>query len=291
MKKISIVLATYNGAKYVAAQLDSILCQTVMPHEIIIVDDCSKDDTWELLNSYNFLKTEVVLLKNPENLGVIETFKRGISYATGDFVALCDQDDIWLSNKLQIQLESFEMLDSEQLIKPIVVLSDLQLMGSDGKDLNRTFWKAHNMQPLKTDFSKSLVFNEAVGCSMLLNRSMVSLIEKMPSEILMHDHWIYMIGKSFGLCLVVDVPLIRYRSHEESVTAKIKPSLVNRIFNTIGNLFSKDYLERNIKQAILFRTQYEVNLTKEQREILDRLISLKRKSYILKKIKTSIICK
>lgn len=100
---ISVIIATYNGEKYILAQLESILNQTLVPDEVIIRDDCSKDNTVHLIKKFivdhnlNNWKLKV----NKENRGFVKNFYQALSEANGDFIFLCDQDDIWLSNKIE----------------------------------------------------------------------------------------------------------------------------------------------------------------------------------------------
>src|SRR4030067_269521 len=98
-KSIGVVLCTYNGEKYLREQLDSILCQTRAPDQILILDDCSNDRTIEIIE--NFLKKDgrIRLIRNETNLGYARNFEKGISLCETDFIALSDQDDIWFNDK------------------------------------------------------------------------------------------------------------------------------------------------------------------------------------------------
>ena len=99
MSKISVCIATFNGEKYISSQLDSILNQVVPVHEIIISDDMSTDNTIEIIKNCN--NPIIKIFINKERLGVAKNFENAIKHANGDFIFLCDQDDIWLKNKTQ----------------------------------------------------------------------------------------------------------------------------------------------------------------------------------------------
>lgn len=106
--KVSVVLCTYNGEKYIREQIDSILYQTYPIHEIIIQDDCSTDNTFSILNEYQLKYSIIHVYRNPMNKGVNPNFFNAISKATGDYIAISDQDDIWENYKLELQIQSIE---------------------------------------------------------------------------------------------------------------------------------------------------------------------------------------
>ena len=103
---ISIAMATYNGEKFIEEQLDSILAQTIKDFEIVICDDCSNDRTFFILEQYAKKYPLIKLHKNTKNLGFRENFLQAINLCTGDFIALCDQDDIWNEKHLEILLNN-----------------------------------------------------------------------------------------------------------------------------------------------------------------------------------------
>ena len=101
---ISIAMTTYNGARYLREQLDSILCQSVTDFELVVCDDCSTDNTFSILQEYAENDPRINLHQNEKNLGFKRNFERVIKLAKGDFVALCDQDDVWTKNHLEVLL-------------------------------------------------------------------------------------------------------------------------------------------------------------------------------------------
>lgn len=104
--KISIVICTYNGAKFLGEQLDSIVSQSLSPYEVIAQDDGSSDETWNILLEYAERYPYIKVYKNPKERGINNNFFSAIKRATGDLIAISDQDDIWESNKLEIMSKS-----------------------------------------------------------------------------------------------------------------------------------------------------------------------------------------
>ena len=97
---VSVVMATYNGERFIAEQLESILTQTYSNLEIIIVDDRSTDQSYTILESYAAKDTRIRLFRNEQNLGYVKNFEKGLSLAGGVYIAPSDQDDIWLPHKI-----------------------------------------------------------------------------------------------------------------------------------------------------------------------------------------------
>lgn len=105
---VSIALASYNGSKYIREQLDSILCQSYQNFELIICDDCSTDNTWQILEEYAKKDSRIKIYRNATNLGFKNNFEKVISLCSGEYLALSDQDDIWESHHLDILLKNID---------------------------------------------------------------------------------------------------------------------------------------------------------------------------------------
>ena len=112
-KKVAVLISTYNGEKYIREQLDSILNQTYKNIEIVIRDDGSKDSTIEIIKEYQQKNTNIIL-KEGTNIGFLKSFFKLLELANADFYAYCDQDDIWLENKIKLAVESLEKLDDSK---------------------------------------------------------------------------------------------------------------------------------------------------------------------------------
>ena len=115
---ISIAMTTYNGARFVESQINSILNQTIADIEIIICDDNSMDDCVEIIQKIQTRDTRVKLIQNKEKIGVVRNFEKAIAACQGSFIALCDQDDVWSPNKLEVQLNQYVILRQKELVIP-----------------------------------------------------------------------------------------------------------------------------------------------------------------------------
>ena len=116
--RISIAMTTYNGADYLLEQLESLRTQSLMADEVIIVDDCSTDNTVDLLNMYiqKYHLDNWILIKNSSNIGWRKNFRKALQKTTGDVVFLCDQDDIWNKDKISLMVKEFHKSPSIELL-------------------------------------------------------------------------------------------------------------------------------------------------------------------------------
>jgi glycosyltransferase involved in cell wall biosynthesis len=201
MNNISVAVATYNGEKYLAAQLDSILQQTHPAIEIIIVDDCSCDNTWSILQKYAEQYPQIKLHQNEANLGACLSFAKAISLCNGDYIALADQDDVWLPNKLAALLDNIG--DS------LLIHSDAFIVDENLNILANTFSKGVMNQ---TNFIDYLFANNVTGCTCMFARDLISKSFSMP-DFYMHDHYLAISASYLGTIKYLPQPLIYYRQH------------------------------------------------------------------------------
>ena len=135
MEQIDILLATYNGQKYLNEQLDSILNQTYNNFRLIISDDASSDDTKKILEEYKKKDSRIEVYYHEENLGYVKNFEFLLSKVENEFYALADQDDIWLQNKIENAVKSLNENNAD------LYFCDLLLINDEGKEIGNSFWK------------------------------------------------------------------------------------------------------------------------------------------------------
>lgn len=184
-------MATYNGEKYLRQQLDSILAQTVPFTELIICDDNSSDHTWEILQEYSKNDSRIKIYRNKPNLGFVKNFEKGISLATGDYIALSDQDDIWLPRHLEILLNTIGDAD--------LAVADAKLIDEEGNDLKETLSHATHLDYVPKDDIKKLYFmifyiSQYHGMTMLLTKRLAQKAVPIPEEFEFHDRWLALLA-------------------------------------------------------------------------------------------------
>lgn len=207
MVKISVAMATYNGAKYLAEQLDSIFAQTLAPNEVIIVDDCSTDNTWQFLGECAQRYPQIKLYRNEDNLGVVKTFEVALTLCTGEFVALADQDDYWLPNKLELLMAN---IGANWLIHSDAYIVD--------DNLNMISESYSGIKPYHDNsLTMYLMRNNVTGCTVLLHRNLLKLVLPFPPDVIMHDHYLALCAKFYDRLTYLDFPLLKYRQHNQNV--------------------------------------------------------------------------
>ena len=209
-KKVSIALCTYNGAKYIEEQLETVINQTYKNLEIIVIDDCSTDETVTIINKFAERDNRILLHQNKQNLGVIKNFEKAIYLCTGDFIALCDQDDVWLYDKIKFLVEN---IDDNSLI-----YHNSQLINDAGKHLFKIsdiFNMYQGDNPLAFIF-----FNCIPGHTSMFNRELLTYLKLYGpfDDNFYHDWWIAFIAASYGKIKYLDKVLVNYRQHLNSLT-------------------------------------------------------------------------
>ncbi len=211
--KISVAMATCNGEKHLPDQLRSIAEQTHPPDELVVSDDASNDQTLKVVREFaDSTPFPVVVMENANRLGVIGNFSNAIRRCTSDWIALSDQDDLWLPNKLATLLAVCD--------KPAVglVFSDAALCDQSGAQTGATQWgrlgfgRAARNQFRRDPFDALLKFNVVTGMSMMMRASLRELVLPIPDGWI-HDEWIALLASAMGDVRLIDRPLVHYRQH------------------------------------------------------------------------------
>lgn len=205
---ISVVMCTYNGEKYLKQQIDSILAQTYKNIEIIIVDDVSSDNTWQILEQYQQNNNNVFIYKNEKNLGYVKNFEEGLKKTKGELIAMSDQDDIWLPEKLELQEKNID--------DAILIYHDSALVDKNGEYLHKNISSVINMY--EGDNCLALIFDNCVsGHTILMKRELLNFIFPFSKDTF-HDGWIAFVALAIGKIKYLPNLLVQYRQHEKSIT-------------------------------------------------------------------------
>ncbi|MBV7532346.1 glycosyltransferase family 2 protein [Chitinophaga sp. sic0106] len=205
---VSIIIAVYNGARFLQEQLDSVLNQTYSNLEIIAVDDCSTDSSFEILQRYQDRYPNFHVFRNEANLGYIKNFEKGLQLAKGEYMALCDQDDIWLPEKVSIMMA--EMAKGYH-----TAFCDSEVVDFEGKSLGRCISDGRNQQDFDTPLNFA-IGNSISGHAMLIRKGVIDQSIPFPNTMI-HDRWIAFVATFFGPIRYIDQPLVKYRQHDTNV--------------------------------------------------------------------------
>lgn len=215
---ISVAMTTYNGEKYLLAQLTSIIHQTQPVDEIIICDDRSSDNTVSVIENFinnNKSQVKIKLIKNIINLGYAENFKKAIRYTHGDYIFLSDQDDLWEPRKVEIMIRSMRESNADLLC------SNYFLINQKGTKLEKLVAVPSYIQKAKPGLNKVKFFpllfgNVAQGCTYCFTQEIREIYLKIDSRDLIHDYQLILIAAIRKNCFFINEKLIQYRIHENN---------------------------------------------------------------------------
>lgn len=205
VKKVSVVMCTYNGEKYIREQLDSILAQTYPIYELIIQDDGSTDNTVAILREYEALNSNIVVSQNQVNVGFNENFKLAIAKAKGDYIAISDQDDIWYPQKIEKQIKA---------------IKDYSICCSAFH--RDKFYSEENTQIIipKYNLEEFLFVNPVPGYTMLIRSDFAKQFKDW--NVHFYYDWWFAVYAYFDHGIIrVDEPLNWHRPHSGSAIARI----------------------------------------------------------------------
>lgn len=220
--KVSLVMAVYNGEKYLIEQLDSIRKQTYPIDEVLLLDDVSTDNSYELIHQYidGYKLINWKLIKNEKNLGYRKNFKKGLEMVTGDIIFLCDQDDRWHLNKVETMVE---YMKDEAILS---LASSFNFMNQEGKcfEVNKIKGRSNNNLLFKEvtellteiDLNNLLEMNFSQGCTMAIKEEVKDNYLKVTQGKLPHDWELNIISSIKNGCYYLDKPLIDYRIHNNN---------------------------------------------------------------------------
>jgi len=216
---VSIALCTYNGAAYLKEQLDSLINQTYTNLEIIAVDDRSSDNTIEILHRYasDFPGRNIKVYSNEQNLGYTRNFEKAIGLCTGEYIALCDQDDIWDTDKINIMLG----LIGNQML----AYHDSEFVDEEGKPTGKKISDVRNCYS-GSDSRVFLFENCVLGHATIFKREMLNFLDRF-NDTVIHDRWLAYVATNNGSILFVDQPLVKYRQHRNANTNILQQERVN----------------------------------------------------------------
>lgn len=266
--RISVAMPTYNGEKYLREQLDSIYNQTMIPDEVVVVDDCSKDGTVDILREYQN-KYGLKFCVNEQNLGYNKNFEKAIKLCTGDYIALSDQDDIWFPEKIE---ESYKTISKYPSDKPALVSSFGQQVNADMRAVR------HEVSGFQSgDWHLQLTRYYSQGCTLMMNRKLLEYVIPFPDDII-YDAYIGLIASMIGNREYIGKPLMYYRLHGgNSLANKEKPKQfsIKQQFHYLY-AYMPFWYEKNQQYQFLKRlTKYhEKDFLSDRKAVMDKVIKI-----------------
>ena len=216
---VQIVICTYQGEQYIAEQLDSIVAQTYAMLEVHIFDDCSTDNTLSIVKEYCKCHQNFFWYKNLENIGFLKNFENAISCMSGHYIALCDQDDVWHSEKLERCMREIKDLEKSHPGSPALVHTDLSIIDCSGNLLFPSFFKKKKIDlPEEKSLSRIMGHCGVMGNTILMNRYLIKKALPFPENLQYHDYWLALVNEIYGSRKTLNKPYINYRIHKNNTS-------------------------------------------------------------------------
>ncbi len=276
---VSIPVFVYNGEKFLRKQLDSLLNQTYKNIEIIICDDCSKDNSLAIIKEYENL-SNVKYYTNEKNLGITKNVEKGFSLCTGDYIATCDHDDIWAENKVEVLLDNIG--DNTLIYSNSVMMDEEDNLLPTNPSIQKLSGRCH----------KSLILQNFVsGHTLMFKKEIMQHILPFPKNYIHPDWWIAYVAACAGEIRHIDQTLVYYRQHATQITKAKKTKFIEPISKYIYKIKQYNNGLKSRQEVLQALASSHLN-DLPTKSILDQLIKQTqalRHSYINAELYTTLI--
>lgn len=218
-KTIAVLLATYNGERFLREQIESLYAQTIKDWTIYVHDDGSTDGTKAILDEYAEKKDNFVVLEYPSQKGASNNFFSLLKRVDASYFFFADQDDVWMSNKMEKCLGRMLQIEKSTISKPVLVCCDACVTDEKLKVISPSLWERSGAHPeFLTNFNESAATPFVTGCTMLLNNAAKeSVLWNVIEKATMHDAFITLcVFKAYGIVEPIRESLMYYRQHGEN---------------------------------------------------------------------------
>ena len=268
--KVAVLLSTFNGGRFLQQQLNSLHEQTYPEIMILVRDDGSSDSTRSILDREQ-AKGRLDVLEGNKNLGpalsFFELLRSAAALTTTEYIAFCDQDDVWHPEKIEHAVSTLTGVTGSC---PAMYCSRLEIVDEHLKHVGFT------EMPEKFGFGNALVENVAVGCTIVLNRKAIDLIcENLPSKIYIHDWWCYLVLSCFGEIIFDDKASIKYRQHGSNAIG-LATNRLDRLGRNLSRFFGRGRGHLWVsEQASAFSIIFNERIPSSQRQVLNKFNAAK----------------
>lgn len=275
MKKIAILMSTYNGEKYIEEQLNSLYMQSIKDFDIYIRDDGSSDNTIKIIDSYQQRYGNINLDIGTKNLKPARSFMKIIMDIDDDYeyYAFCDQDDVWNRDKLE---RAITQIGNNNI--PVLYCSNYQLVDAD---LNNLPDNGHHSS---TDFYTSIIYSNATGCTIVFNRKLLKVLKlHYPQNVVMHDDWCHKVCLAIGGKVIYDnYKSLKYRQHGNNADGGVH-GFVHKMKMLIGRFKHRNRIRSNQLKEI--KDAFALYIEDEKITVIDKIYDSRK----VKKLKKEIL--
>ncbi len=285
MSNVLILLAAYNGQKYIGEMIDSIISQDYTDWHLILSDDSSSDSTFEILEDYaNKYPEKITHYKSGERFGNAQNHFMHLLKQFNDapYIMFCDQDDVWHSDKVSKTLAKMKEIETAEM--PTLVHTDLVVVDGSLNKISNSFCKHSKLNGNRLSLNQLLVQNVVTGCTLMMNNKLAKLSCScpFPKEAIMHDWWIALICSVFGKSAFLDLSTIDYRQHGNNSVGAKNVTSPTYLFERLKSKAMKKSLRDATLQAEAFIEGFGENIPEEKKAIILDFVKTKDASIIKK---------
>lgn len=244
--KIAILMATYNGEKYICQQIDSILSQTCKDWELYIHDDGSTDNTIAAVESYvEKYPDKIHLIDGKSTGGAKYNFFYLFGQVEAPYYMTCDQDDVWLDKKIELTYDKMLTIENKADV-PCLVYTELRVVDSELNTIADTMSKYQSLDCHKRTINQFILQNSVTGCTMMVNRAlrdkMLRIIDI--DNTIMHDWWAALVAAQFGKTAFIDEATILYRQHGDNSLGALG---INKLSYIVRRVWQKNQIQESMR--------------------------------------------
>ncbi|MBQ7169041.1 MAG: glycosyltransferase family 2 protein [Synergistaceae bacterium] len=278
MAAVDILMATYNGGKYIAEQIDSILAQTFTDWRLLIRDDGSTDDTLSIIADYESKYPGKIQVIHDDAVckSATRNFFELLRHAEADYVMFCDQDDVWLPYKIQITYDYMMKAERENPGKPVLVFTGLQVVDAELRSLD--YLMSLDFGEKRYTFTELLMRNCAAGCTQMMNRECYGNLGGFQEGIRLHDWWTMLYAAAFGVVVRVPMALALYRQHGNNAigavpkTAGIATRIIWYITHPFARASKVNYYSKSM--LIVFHERFAASLSPDKLSWIESYLAM-----------------
>jgi glycosyltransferase involved in cell wall biosynthesis len=287
---VAILLAAYNGERYIEAQIKSILDQSWPHWKLYIRDDGSGDGTLAIVSRFAEEYPDRIFLLSPDQrqLGADGNFSYLMENVESDYFMFCDQDDVWLPGKVERSLHSLLALEAKYgASSPLLVHTDARVVDAELHELAPSVWNYGFHRPeFGQHLNRLLVQNMVFGCSLVINSALRDLAAPIPAGVVQYDWWLALVALCFGKTDYLSEPTLLYRQHQDNTVGATQWGTGYVLMKAL-RFFDRDALLRSLtatrKQAALLLDRYASRFSSDQRQTIAAYAALGDQGFFAKR--------
>jgi glycosyltransferase involved in cell wall biosynthesis len=287
---VAILLAAYNGGSYIAAQIRSLLDQSWPCWKLYIRDDGSDDDTLAIVSRFAKEFPDRILVFPPDRtrLGADGNFSYLLEHVESDYFMFCDQDDVWLPQKIEKSIQCMRDLESKHgTVTPLLVHTDLRVVDTGLRELDSSVWHyGYHAPEFSRQLNRLLVQNMVFGCSTLINARLKELAAPIPEGVVQFDWWLALVAVCHGAVGYISEATSLYRQHGENSVGAARWGL-DYILRKCLHFFDREALTKSLalgrQQAAILLDRYGESLNAEHREMICAYTALGEQGFLARR--------